>query len=209
MRPPVTIKFIPIFVLVSSRAGRVRACGTVIVAACLYLLVLVVAVFITLSRPHAVSVRGAESAQDPFAFDLQHQLVDAKIGLGAFVGGYIASDVVTVAAAGRCGCYDAERLQLRHGGKNSVVLRGGFRDQCSASITTVLPVAVEDRDPKSTSNFSMKEAGAPAIWLPGVPAVVEGLISRTIAAECMEPKALLQTVASLNSRLRAFWRRKK
>ena len=42
----------------------------------------------------------------------------------------------------------------------------------SASITMVLLVDVADRTPKWTSKFSMKEAGAPAMCLPGVPAVV-------------------------------------
>ena len=53
------------------------ASGTVIVAARLALLGLVVAVFSTVSSPHAMSVRGAESARDPFSFYRQHQLVDA------------------------------------------------------------------------------------------------------------------------------------
>ena len=64
-----------------------RARGTIIVAARLALLGPVVAVFATVSRPQAMAVRGAESAREPFAFDLRHQFVDAKIGLGAFVGG--------------------------------------------------------------------------------------------------------------------------
>ena len=62
-------------------------CGTVIVAARLTLIGLVVAVFDTVSRPHAMDVRGAESSRDPFSFDRQHQLVDAEIGLSVFVGG--------------------------------------------------------------------------------------------------------------------------
>ena len=78
-----------------------------------------------------------------------------------------------------------------------------------ASITTVLPVAVAERVPKCPSNCSMKEAGAPAMWLPGVPAVAEGVISWTMAAECAEPKALLRPVASLDSYLRALWRGRK
>ena len=61
--------------------------GTVIVAARLALPGLVVAVFSTVSRPHTVAVRGAESDRDPFVFDFQHKLVHAEIGLGAFVGG--------------------------------------------------------------------------------------------------------------------------
>ena len=85
--PPSQQKFIPIFVLVSSRAGRVCVSGTVIVAACIALLGLVVAVFATVSRPHAVAVCGEEYDRDQFSFDLRHQLVDAEIGLGAFVGG--------------------------------------------------------------------------------------------------------------------------
>ena len=64
-----------------------RARGTIIVAARLSLLGPVVAVFSTVFRPHAMAVRGAESARDPFAFDRRHQLVDAQIGIGAFVGG--------------------------------------------------------------------------------------------------------------------------
>ena len=55
------------------------ASGTVIVTACLAILGLVVAVFATVSRPHAVAVRGTESTQDPFYFDFRHQLVDAEI----------------------------------------------------------------------------------------------------------------------------------
>ena len=46
----------------------------------------------------------------------------------------------------------------------------------SASIMMVIPVAVADRAPKWPSNCYMKEAGAPAIWLLGVPAVAEGVI---------------------------------
>ena len=55
------------------------ASGTVIVAARLSLLGLIVADFTTVSRPHAVAVSGAEPAWDPLAFDRQHQLVDADI----------------------------------------------------------------------------------------------------------------------------------
>ena len=77
--PPSQQKFNPILFLVSSRARRVSASGTVIVAACLALLGLVVAAFATVSRPHAMVVCQAESAPDPFSFDLQHQLVDADI----------------------------------------------------------------------------------------------------------------------------------
>ena len=61
--------------------------GTVIVAACLALPGLVVLIFSTFSRPHAVFVRGVESAWDTFAFDFRRQLVDADIGLGSFVRG--------------------------------------------------------------------------------------------------------------------------
>ena len=61
--------------------------GTIIVAAHLALLGPVVAVFANVSRPHTVAVRGAESARDPFSFDCQHQLVDAEIRLGVFIGG--------------------------------------------------------------------------------------------------------------------------
>ena len=46
----------------------------------------------------------------------------------------------------------------------------------SASITTVLLVAAADRAPKWPSNCYMKEAGAPAIWLLGVPTVAKGVI---------------------------------
>ena len=53
--------------------------GTIIVAACLALLGIVVAVFATVSRPHIMAVRGEESARDPFSFDRLHQLVNAKI----------------------------------------------------------------------------------------------------------------------------------
>ena len=42
---------------------------TVIVAARLNLPGLVVEILDTVSRPHAVAVRGSESAWDPFAFD--------------------------------------------------------------------------------------------------------------------------------------------
>ena len=76
----------------------------------------------------------------------------------------------------------------------------------SASVTTVLPVAVADRAPKWPSNFSMKEAGAPVIWLLGVPAVAEDVILWTRAAECAEPKVLLWPVTSLDSCSRALWR---
>ena len=54
----------------------------------------------------------------------------------------------------------------------------------SASIMTVLLVAEADRAPKWTSDCSMKEAGAPAIWLLGVPAVEEGVIPCTRTEEC-------------------------
>ena len=40
--------------------------GTVIVAARLALLGIDVAVFATVSRPHAVALRGSESAREPF-----------------------------------------------------------------------------------------------------------------------------------------------
>ena len=104
--------------------------GAVIVSACLALLGLIVAVFATLSRPHVVAICRAHSAQDPFAFDLRHQLVDAEIGLGAFVRGYIAGGAVTVSAISCCGCCNAERLQLRHVDKNFVIMRGGVHGQC-------------------------------------------------------------------------------
>ena len=55
------------------------ASGTVIMATRLALLGLFVIGFATVSRPHAVAVRGAESAGDPFSFYRQHQLVDAEI----------------------------------------------------------------------------------------------------------------------------------
>ena len=64
-----------------------RACGTVILATCIALLGLVVAVFATVFRPHAVAVCGVESAQYPFAFYHRHQLDDSEIGIGEFVGG--------------------------------------------------------------------------------------------------------------------------
>ena len=63
------------------------ACGTVIVAACIALPGLVVENFAAVSRPHAVAVHGSESAQEPFAFDRRHQLVEAEIGIGAFFRG--------------------------------------------------------------------------------------------------------------------------
>ena len=103
-----------------------RACGTVILATCIALLGLVVAVFATVFRPHAVDVRGVESARDPFAFYHRHQLDDSEIGIVEFVGGYTAGGAVTVAAAGRRGCCNVDCLQLRHGGKNFVVLQGGW-----------------------------------------------------------------------------------
>ena len=65
----------------------VSASDTAIVAARLALLGLVVAFFATVSRPHAVAVRGSESSREPFSFDCRHWLVDAEILLGAFVGG--------------------------------------------------------------------------------------------------------------------------
>ena len=46
--------------------------GTVIVAVSLALLDLVIAGFATVSRPHAVAVRGAESSRDLFSFDPRH-----------------------------------------------------------------------------------------------------------------------------------------
>ena len=61
------------------RTLRVIASGTVIVAACIALIGIVAADFSIVSRPHTVAVRGAESSQDPFSFDCQHQLVDAEI----------------------------------------------------------------------------------------------------------------------------------
>ena len=70
--------------------------------------------------------------------------------------------------------------------------------ETSASITTVLLVAAADREPKCPSNFSIKESGAPAMWILGVPAVVEVILWMR-AAECAEPKALLRPVASLDS----------
>ena len=76
----------------------------------------------------------------------------------------------------------------------------------SDSITTVLLVAATDRAPKWLSNCSMKEAGAPAMWLPFGSAVVRGEISWTRAAECAEPKLLLRPVASIYSRSRSLWR---
>ena len=76
----------------------------------------------------------------------------------------------------------------------------------SPYITTVLPVAMANRVLKWSSNCSMKEAREPVIHLPGVPAMAEGVIFWTMAAECAEPKALLQPVASLYSRSRALRR---
>ena len=105
-------------------------CGTVIVAACLALLSVVVAVFVTVSRSYAVAMCGAESAWDPFSFDGRHQLFDEEIGLVEFVGRETAGGAVTVTSAGRRGCCDAELLQLSHGGQNSVVLCGDWCGQC-------------------------------------------------------------------------------
>ena len=79
----------------------------------------------------------------------------------------------------------------------------------SASIPTLLLVATADRAPKWLSNCSIKEAGAPTIWLPGDPAVAKGVILWTRAAEYAEPKASLQPVTSLDYRLRALWRGRK
>ena len=79
MGPPSQQIFIPIFVLVSYWSGRVSASGTVIVAACIALVGLVVAVFSAVSRTHAMAMCGAESARNQFSFDFQHQLVDAEI----------------------------------------------------------------------------------------------------------------------------------
>ena len=78
------------------------ASGIVIVAARLSLPGIVVAVFAAVSSTHDVAMCGTESSREPFDFDRQHQLVDADIVLGAFVGGETANDVVTVAAASRC-----------------------------------------------------------------------------------------------------------
>ena len=44
----------------------------------------------------------------------------------------------------------------------------------SDSIATVLPVDAADRALECPSNLSMKEARAPAMWLPGVTAVGGG-----------------------------------
>ena len=44
----------------------------------------------------------------------------------------------------------------------------------SDSITAVLLVAAAERAPEWRSNCSTKEAGVPAMWLPGVPAVCVG-----------------------------------
>ena len=104
--------------------------GTIIVAAHLALLGVVAEVFAVVSKTHSMAVRGSESARDPFTFDKQQQFIDVEIGLGAFVGGYTAGGAFTVAASGRCGCYDSEHLQISHGGQNSIVLSGDGRDQC-------------------------------------------------------------------------------
>ena len=101
--PPSQQKCIPIFVPVSTRTGRIIARGIVILAACLALPGFVVAIFAAVASPHAVAVCGAESTWYPFAFDCRHQMVDAEIGLGAFVRGEAAGGSVTVAAAG-CRC---------------------------------------------------------------------------------------------------------
>ena len=79
----------------------------------------------------------------------------------------------------------------------------------SDSITTVLPVVAADRAPKWPSKFSMKEAGAPTMWLPCGPTMVGGEISWTRVAELAEPKASLRPVASLNSHLSTLWRVRK
>ena len=90
---------------------------------------LVVVIFSAVAIPHDVAMYGAESAQDPFAFDLRHQLVDAEIILVVFVGGEAAGGAVTVAAAGRCCRCNAYILQLNHCGHNVFVLSGGGRGQ--------------------------------------------------------------------------------
>ena len=74
----------------------------------------------------------------------------------------------------------------------------------SDSIATVLPVDAADRALECPSNFSMKEARAPAMWLPGGTAVMGGDILWTRAAECAEPKAYLRPLASLNYCLSAL-----
>ena len=79
----------------------------------------------------------------------------------------------------------------------------------SASITTVLPVAAAERALKWPSNYSMKESGAPVMWIPGVPVVVGGEISWMRAAECAEPKTSLRPVTSLHSCSSALWRGRK
>ena len=79
----------------------------------------------------------------------------------------------------------------------------------SDSIMTVMPVAETDRSPKWLSNYSIKEAGAPAMWLPCGPAVVGGEISWTRAVECAELKASLRPVASLDSCSSALWKGRK
>ena len=77
------------------------------------------------------------------------------------------------------------------------------------SITAVLTVAAADRAPKWQLNSSMKETGAPTMWLLCGPAVVGGEILWTRAAECAKPKVSLRPVAILNSCLSALWRRRK
>ena len=84
----------------------------------------VVEIFAAVDSPHDVAVCGAEYARDPFAFDFRHQLVDAEIGLGSFVGGEAAGGDVMVAATGRCCRCNAYSLQLSHGGQNFLVLHG-------------------------------------------------------------------------------------
>ena len=87
-------------------------------------------IFAAVASPHAVAVCGVESTWYPFAFDCRHQMVDAEIGLGAFVRGEAAGGAVTVAAAGCCCRCDLQSLQLSNGGQNLIVLRGDGRGQC-------------------------------------------------------------------------------
>ena len=112
-----------------------------------------------------MAVRETESSRDPSSFHCQHQLVDEDICLGAIVGGWTAGGAVTCAVAGRRRCCDAERFQLGHGG-HILFLHCVVVATVSDSITTVLLVAAADRAPKWLSNCSMKEDGAPAMWLP-------------------------------------------
>ena len=108
-----------------------------------------------------MAVRGAESTQDPFAFDCRHQLVDAEIGLGAFVG---VRRPVALPRLPSPAVADAEMLIVFSSSMEArILLYCMVVAVARASVTAVLLVAAADRAPKLPSSCFMKEAGAPVI----------------------------------------------